>query len=97
MYYAHNQDWNIFDSTMNNHIDHINGTKEGDYIHNLRVVTQQQNQFNQQNAKGYSWDKKKQKFKAQICINRKRISITCDSEEEAIETRKQLKEKYHKI
>lgn len=95
IYYAHNQDWDIFDSTMK--IDHINGTKEGDYIHNLRVVTQQQNQFNQQNAKGYYWNKQKQKFYAQICINRKRIAISCDTEEEAIETRKQLKEKYHKI
>ena len=97
MYYAHNQDWDIFDSRRDNSIDHIHGTNAGDYIHNLRVVTQQQNQFNQQNAKGYYWDKKKKNFKAQICINGKRIAICCNSEEEAIETRKQLKLKYHII
>jgi hypothetical protein len=97
MYYAHHQDWNIFDSSLNNHIDHIHGTEAGDYIHNLRLVTHQQNQMNQQNAKGYCWDKNHKKWIAHICINRKRIRVTCDSEEEAIETRKQLKLKYHII
>ena len=62
IYYAHNQNWDIFDSRRDNSIDHINGTESGDYIHNLRLVTHQQNHFNRQNAKGYYWDKKKQKF-----------------------------------
>jgi hypothetical protein len=97
IYYAHNQDWDIFDSSMNNSIDHINGTESGDYIHNLRLVTHQQNHFNRQNAKGYCWDKKKKKFMAQIFIDGKNIAIRCNSEEEAIEARKQLKIKYHKI
>ena len=95
MYYAHNQDWNIFDSSMNNHIDHINSTESGDYIHNLRNVTNQQNQFNRIDCKGYF--KHFNKWVAYICIDRKQIHVRCNSEEEAIEARKQLKIKYHKI
>ena len=97
IYYAHNQDWDIFDSRRDNSIDHIRGTKSGDYIHNLRIVTHQQNSFNQLNAKGYRWREDKKKWIAYICIDKKSLQITCDSEEEAIETRKQLKLKYHII
>ena len=97
MYYAHHQDWDIFDSRKDNSIDHINGTESGDYIHNLRNVTHQQNHYNRQNAKGYYWHKKNQKFIVQIGVDKKQIKKSCDTEEEAIETRKQLKIKYHKI
>jgi len=97
IYYAHNKDWDIFDTTMNNHIDHINGTKEGDYIHNLRNVTNHQNTYNRQHTKGYYWCKNHTKWIAHIGVDRKQIVIYCDTEEEAIEARKQLKIKYHKI
>ena len=38
-------------------LDHINGIKNDNRICNLRPVTHQQNQWNQTNAKGYTWHK----------------------------------------
>jgi hypothetical protein len=96
-YYAHHQDWDIFDSSLDNQIDHIHGTDAGDYIHNLRIVTHHQNQLNQQNAKGYRWREDRKKWIAYICLDKKNFQITCDTEEEAIEARKKLKLKYHSI
>ena len=72
-YYAHNQTWNFHDNSPSNHIDHIDN--KGDLpkhqynnIENLRVVTQQENQFNR-NCKGYDWHKSTQKWRARINVN----------------------------
>ena len=76
IYYAHNQDWDIY-NTKNNCIDHIHhpvGEPLDNSIANLRVVTNQQNGFNR-NVKGYSWDKVYNKWKAKICINGKNIHL----------------------
>lgn len=74
VYYAHNQDWDIFDSSMTNIIDHINRKRDDNSIENLHVVTNQQNQFNT-DAKGYYWDKKAGKWRAQIKLDGKRTYI----------------------
>ena len=39
-YYAHNQTWNIHDSSMDNFIDHKDINITNNNIENLRVVTQ---------------------------------------------------------
>jgi len=77
IYYVHNQDWNIYDNSQDNCIDHIHHTTGeilDNSISNLRVVTQQQNTFNK-NGKGYFWDKQNQKWQAQIRINGRAIYL----------------------
>ena len=83
VYYAHNNDWDIYDSSMNNFIDHIDGTKTNNHISNLRNVTNQENLFNTR-CKGYYFNKKKGKYQAQIQLNEKKIHIGLfDTEDEA--------------
>ena len=74
VYYAHNQDWDIWDSSPDNLIDHINGKRDDNSIENLRPVTNQQNMFNQ-GAKGYYWNKNAGKWNAQIMLDGKQIHI----------------------
>jgi hypothetical protein len=59
---AHDPTWDIFDVSPSNCIDHENHTRDDNSNENLRVVTNQQNQFNRSGVKGYSWDKKKKKM-----------------------------------
>ena len=58
-------------------IDHINGIRNDNRIENLRWVNQSQNQRNKKKLfncssqyKGVSWDKNKNKWEANISINR---------------------------
>ena len=79
-------------------IDHINGIRNDNRICNLRSVTPQQNQWNRNTAKGYYFNKRSKKYKAQIAINTKRIHLGLyDTPEQAREAYLQAKEKYHKI
>ena len=83
MYYAHNDDWDLFDTSKENIIDHIDGIKTNNHISNLRNVSQQENQWNRR-CKGYYFDKAIGKYVAQIYLNRKKIYIGLfDTEEEA--------------
>ena len=93
-YYAHNPEWNIYDSSRDNSIDHIDRNKKNNHISNLRQATNSQNQENT-NAKGYSYHKSNKLWRAQIEKHSKIYTKWCKTEEEAIETRRQLKEKYH--
>lgn len=74
LHLARNPDWNIFDNSPNNCIDHKNHDKTDNTDGNLRVVTNQQNQFNT-NAKGYTWNKARKKWKAQIQVNKKMMGL----------------------
>lgn len=79
------------------YIDHINHIKHDNRVENLRVVSNQQNQFNRI-AKGYSWDKKKQKWKATIVLNQKEIYLGMFiKEEDARNAYLKAKEQYHII
>ena len=95
VYYAHNNDWDIYDSSINNLIDHIDGLKTNNHISNLRNVTSQENQFNTK-AKGYYFEKGK--HKAQIVLNGKKIHIgSYATPEEAREAYLNKKQKLHII
>jgi hypothetical protein len=77
-------------------IDHINGNRNDNRLENLRIVSNQQNQFNRKNTKGYS--KQNNKFIAKIRINKKQIHLGCyDTEEEAHNAYLEAKQKYHKM
>jgi len=83
VYYAHNQDWDIWDTSPDNMIDHYNRKRDDNRIENLHVVNCQQNHFNK-GAKGYSWHKNRNKWRAQIMLNGKTIHIGYfDTEEKA--------------
>ena len=71
LHLARNPGWNIFDTSKDNCIDHINHTRDDNSIENLRVVTNQQNHFNRSGVKGYTWDKKRNKWQASIGLNGK--------------------------
>ena len=76
-------------------IDHIDRNRQNNNMNNLRIVSNQENSFNQ-TAKGYS--KNGKRFQAQICFNNKRLNIgRFDTEEEARNAYLQAKEKYHII
>ena len=68
IYQLHNPEWDIHNEPYKNQIDHIDIDKLNNNINNLRLVSNNQNQFNK-NCKGYYWDKNANKWKAQIGIN----------------------------
>ena len=88
-------DWDIFDSSDDNMIDHKNRKRDDNRIENLHVVNSQQNNWNT-DAKGYSLDKRNGKYKAHIKINGVKKHLgTYDTEEEAHSSYLQGKIKYH--
>jgi hypothetical protein len=96
VYFAHNQNWNIFDSSMDNMIDHINHNPSDNRIKNLRVVTHQQNNFNRSDVKGYH--RCHTKWRATIYVDGKRICLgRFKTEEEARNAYLKAKAKYHII
>tara|TARA_R110000803_G_scaffold41025_1_gene88404 strand:- start:189 stop:677 length:489 start_codon:yes stop_codon:yes gene_type:complete len=99
VYWLHNREWDIFDSSIkNNSIDHIDGDKLNNNIGNLRVVTNQENHFNQTRAKGYSWFKRDKKWKSEIMLNGKHKHLGYfDNEEDAHNAYIEAKKKYHII
>jgi hypothetical protein len=79
-------------------IDHINGNPQDNRIENLRVVTNQQNQWNQTRAEGVIFEKNRNKWKAYISVNGKQKNLgRFNTEEEAIQSRLCAKPIYHFI
>ena len=94
IYYIHNQDWDIWDISKDNKIDHKNRNKQDNSIENLQVTTQQKNCFNTK-AKGY-YKHKNGKFVSQICVNYKVINLGYyHTEDEARDAYLRGKSKYH--
>ena len=56
-------------------VDHINGVTHDNRLVNLRLVTHQQNHFNQTTSLGYSWDKHANKWHAQIRLDGRNIHL----------------------
>ena len=84
VFYAHNQGWDISDSSQLNIIDHKDKNKQNNNPNNLRIATIQQNNWNRKNTKGYTWYKRNKKWRAQIRVNNKDKYLgRFDSEEEA--------------
>lgn len=63
---AFNPEWNLYDSSHQNIIDHIDNDKHNNNIENLRVLTHQQNLQNMKSKKGYFFNKRARKYQAQI-------------------------------
>jgi len=79
-------------------IDHKNRIRTDNRVENLEIVTNQQNQFNRSNTKGYSFDKKTGKYRAQIKVNRKKIHLGCyDTKEEASNAYQKAKLIHHSV
>ena len=86
-------------------VDHINRNKLDNRRCNLRLVTNQQNQFNQgisknntSSVKGVYYNKQCKKWCCQITFNRKKVySKLFETFEEAVKQRKILESKYFKI
>ena len=95
VYYAYNQDWDIFNCDPNNCIDHRNRNRSDNRIENLHVVTDQENHFNR-DVKGITWEEAYGKWKAQIGLNYKTIFLgRFVTEEEAHNAYLKAKEEYH--
>ena len=98
IYYTHNQSWNIWDTSPDNVIDHINRKRNDNSIKNLRVVTHQENNFNRSDVKGYCWSKERGKWRASIRLNGKLKDLGYfEKEEDARAAYIKEKEILHKI
>lgn len=95
---------NLKSFEKNEYVDHINGDRLDNRKSNLRIVTNQQNQFNSHNdgygnnvRKGVSFRKDRNKWRAYITINGKQITLGLyKTEQEAIDARIKAEEKYFK-
>ena len=95
LYFIHNQDWDITDTSMSNRIDHIDRNSLNNNIENLRVVTQQQNMWNSK-GKGYFWSKRHNRFIVRIGKNSKKIEGgSFINEEDAIARAAEMKATHH--
>ena len=91
VWFAHNQDWDIWDTSRDNSIDHKNKDKKDNRLGNLRKATHSENKQNM-DCKGCSFSKEKNKWEAYIQLNGKKKHIGYyATEEEAHEA--YLKEK----
>ena len=98
IFYVHNPSWDIYDSSMDNFIDHKNGERADNRIENLQCVSHQENQLNRTKAKGYCWREKRKKWESTIRVNGKNIYLgRFAKESDAREAYLSAKLKYHII
>lgn len=77
-------------------IDHIDNNRLNNHIENLRLVTVQQNTFNNSKAKGYYFSKQRNKFRAYIMFNGEVKHLGYfENERDAREAYLKTKEKVH--
>jgi hypothetical protein len=78
--------------------DHINHDTLDDRRENLRVVTRQENTFNQSGVKGYCWNHRAKKFQAQITLDGKQHFLGYyDTTSDAHAAYLAAKARYHRI
>ena len=95
VYWLHNRKWNINNPKLI--IDHHDRNIKNNNISNLRDLTQQENTFNT-DAKGYCFDKRTNKYQAQIQLSGKKIYLGLFvNETDARQAYLAGKEKYHII
>ena len=75
-------------------IDHIDGDRSNNSHHNLREVDRSTNIHNS-TAKGYSWNKARGKWHAEIMINRKTIHLGYFDTEESARAAYEAAKKLH--
>jgi len=100
VYKVCNPDWDITDNSKANEIDHICGAKPLDNrIENLRILNSQQNKFNNLHfVKGYYYNKRANKYQAQLQVDGERKTIGYyDTPEQAREAYLKAKITYHQI
>ena len=89
--------WSVYNECVQE-LDHINGVRNDNRIENLRSVTRSQNQWNRLTAKGYYWDKSRNKYRAEMRIyNKKKCLGYFNTEEEARNAYLNAKQIYHVI
>lgn len=94
-YYVHNPEWDIYDTSKNNLIDHIDRNPLNNHISNLRVVTSSENQQNN-GCKGYYYRKDINKYMARIKTNGIQKYLGCyDTPKEAREVYLKYKKEHH--
>lgn len=95
---SHHFAWYLVYKEIVEEIDHKNGVRSDNRILNLRSVNRAQNSYNKLKTKGYTFSKEKNKWRAQIGVNRKVIHLGYFFEEpEAREAYLNAKKKYHII
>ena len=104
-YKAHRLAWlYVYGYMPTKQIDHINRVRDNNKISNLRLVTNQENQFNSSlrkdntsGVKGVSWHEKSKKWLASIRVDKKKTYIgiyeTLELAKNAIDL---ARKKYHK-
>ena len=95
IYYIHNQEWDIWDCSKSNLIDHIDRNTFNNNIENLRPATQQQNCCNT-NSKNYSlteWNT----YRVSVTFGEIRLKKIYKTEQEAIDAVAEFKLKYHQF
>ena len=100
VYKVCNPEWDIYDVSRENEIDHICGTRPKDNrIENLRILNNQQNKCNNLHyAKGYYFNKSMNKYQAQIKTKEKIKYLGCyDTAEQAREAYLKAKAIHHII
>lgn len=86
----------ILNPECKDQVDHIDGNKLNNNLSNLRWTTHAENQHNRKRAKGYSWHKTAQKWKAEIKTNNEKIHLGCyETEEEARQAYLDAKKIHH--
>ena len=95
IYKFNNPEWNMT-YTPDNQIDHFDNDKKNNIIENLRIVNNSENGQNTITTKGYYWNKRINKYYAQIRVNNKQHYLGLyDTEEEARDAYLIAKNKYH--
>ena len=100
VYKVCNPEWDLADGSSDNQIDHICGARPLDNrIENLRVLNGHKNTCNNLHwVKGYSYDKRCNKYGAVITINGKQIYLGYhDTPEEAREAYVNAKKIHHNV